>query len=51
MSKLKTIKTGKLISVCPGKRHAWFESKIGKIRRPVSVRYDAEKGEDIVTVK
>ena len=24
---------GKLISICAGKRHAWFESNVGKIRK------------------
>jgi hypothetical protein len=26
---------GEQISVTPGKRHAWFESSIGKIRKPL----------------
>lgn len=25
---------GKLIKVCAGGRHAWFESHVGKIRKP-----------------
>lgn len=49
--KHKTLKIGKLIKVTPGQRHAWFESNIGSVRKPVSVKYDAEKGEDIVTLK
>ena len=26
---------GNLIRVCPGKRHAWFESNLGPIRKPL----------------
>jgi hypothetical protein len=25
---------GKLLAVCSGKRHAWYESDAGKIRKP-----------------
>lgn len=24
-----------LISICPGKRHAWYESSVGRIRKPL----------------
>lgn len=30
------VRIGKLISVCPGKRHAWYESNVGIIRKPVN---------------
>ena len=32
MNKEKVV-IGQLISICPGKRHAWFESNVGKIRK------------------
>lgn len=37
MSKKKIIKikVGKLIRVTPGKRHAYYESNIGEIRKPI----------------
>ena len=25
---------GKLIKVCPGGKHAWYETGIGKVRKP-----------------
>jgi len=28
---------GKLIKICPGKRHAWFESNFGPVRKPITV--------------
>jgi hypothetical protein len=35
MSKEKVqVVIGKLIRVCPGKRHAWYESNVGNIRKP-----------------
>jgi hypothetical protein len=30
------VKTGQMICLCPGKRHAWFESSVGPIRKPLS---------------
>ncbi len=30
-----TVQIGKLISVCPGKRHAWYESNVGPVRKPI----------------
>jgi len=26
---------GRMIRVCPGRRHAWFESSMGMIRKPI----------------
>jgi hypothetical protein len=34
MSK-KQVEIGKMISVCSGKKHAWYESNVGKIRKPL----------------
>lgn len=31
------IEIGKLIKVCLGKRHAWFETKIGPVRKPIQI--------------
>ena len=31
------IKIGKLIKVTPSKRHAWYESNIGPLRKPLGV--------------
>ena len=28
-------KLGDMIRMCPGKRHAWFESEFGSIRKPI----------------
>lgn len=28
---------GKLVKLCPGKRHGWYESNVGIIRKPVRV--------------
>jgi hypothetical protein len=33
-SKIK-VKIGKLVRVTPGKRHGWYESNIGLIRKPL----------------
>jgi hypothetical protein len=33
--KKSKLKVGKLISICPGKRHAWYESAMGPIRKPL----------------
>lgn len=33
--KIKVI-VGKFIRTCPGKRHAWYESNVGQIRKPLS---------------
>lgn len=43
MPKLKKIKVvvGKLIKPCPGKRHGWFESNVGRIRKPISANPSA----------
>lgn len=37
MVKAKTVVVGKLVRVCPGKNHAWFESPVGLIRKPYVV--------------
>ena len=29
-------KLGEVISVCPGKAHAWYQSKIGPIKKPIA---------------
>lgn len=34
MEKIKVVVT-KLIRVCPGKRHAWYESNVGPIRKEI----------------
>lgn len=34
MPKTKVI-LGPLVKLCPGKRHGWFESNVGLIRKPV----------------
>ncbi len=47
----KKVKIGKLINVTPGRRHAWFESSVGPVRKPVISKYDASKGKDVVTLK
>lgn len=31
----KTVSIGNLVRVTPGKRHAWFESNVGLIRKPL----------------
>lgn len=31
----KAVVVGNLIRECPGKRHAWFESAVGPIRKPI----------------
>lgn len=28
-------KIGKLIRPCPGRRHAWYQSSVGPIRKPI----------------
>ena len=28
---------GKMVRLCPGKRHAWFESSTGIIRKPIKL--------------
>lgn len=28
--------TGPIVRVCPGKRHAWIQSRVGLIRKPIS---------------
>jgi uncharacterized protein affecting Mg2+/Co2+ transport len=28
---------GELVKVCPGKRHAWYSSNVGLIRKPYGV--------------
>ena len=33
---------GKLIRVCPGGRHAWFESSAGPVRKPVQIADNPE---------
>jgi len=33
MKKSKIV-LGDLVKVCPGKRHAWFNSNIGVVRKP-----------------
>ncbi|MFA6568120.1 MAG: hypothetical protein WCS96_07905 [Victivallales bacterium] len=30
------ISLGNLISVCPGKRHGWYESNVGPVRKPLN---------------
>ena len=35
---------GSLIKVCAGKRHAWFYSNVGKIRKPYNAEYHNQKG-------
>lgn len=27
---------GDLVKVCPGKRHAWYNSNVGLIRKPIN---------------
>lgn len=29
-----TVKIGKIVKICPCKRHAWYESNVGIIRKP-----------------
>lgn len=31
---IRRITMGHLVRVCPGKRHAWFESSVGLVRKP-----------------
>lgn len=35
---------GPLIKVCAGKRHAWFNSNVGTIRKPYNADYHNQKG-------
>lgn len=30
-----TIEIGAVVKVCPGQRHAWFQSNIGLVRKPI----------------
>jgi hypothetical protein len=39
---------GSLIKVCPGGRHAWFESNIGDIRKPITRELFLKYGMDHV---
>lgn len=34
MEKIK-VKIGKKIKITPGKRHAWYDSNVGVIRKPL----------------
>ena len=34
LTKLLKLRPGKMIRICPGKRHAWFESAVGPVRKP-----------------
>ena len=36
-TKKETVVVGKLISITPGKRHAWYESNVGNIRKPYPI--------------
>lgn len=27
---------GKLVRICPSKRHAWYQSNVGIIRKPIN---------------
>jgi hypothetical protein len=37
-SKVPTkVEIGALIRTCSGKRHAWFQSNIGPVRKPIQV--------------
>lgn len=29
------VSLGNVISICPGGRHAWYNSNVGKIRKPI----------------
>jgi len=30
----KKVRIGKLVSICSGRRHAWFHSNVGLLRKP-----------------
>ena len=32
----KGVAIGQLTRICPGKRHAWFESSVGAVRKPIT---------------
>lgn len=34
--KKEKAQVGELIGVCPGGKHAWYQSNMGKIRKPVA---------------
>ena len=34
--RLFKLSVGEIISITPGKRHAWFQSNIGPIRKPIA---------------
>ena len=38
--KKKQVVIGKMIRMCPGGRHAWFESNVGPVRK----QYNGGKG-------
>ena len=35
MSKKSKLRIGKLVKLCPGKRHGWYDTAIGLVRKPL----------------
>lgn len=31
---------GEMIKMCPGKRHAWYKSKFGPVKKPIQSKKD-----------
>lgn len=34
----RKVKVGAMLRLCPGGRHAWFDSNVGPVRKPVEVK-------------